>query len=340
MKNPTNCITVLAAASLINLAVGTGAAELGMPDGPSAASNLELTAPIDRWDEAIPLGNGLMGGLLWGAGQNLKLSLDRGDLWDLRTPETILRKDWTYATIKRLVAEKNQAKLIELFDKPYIDFPYPTKIPAGRLELTLAGSQSARSFSLDLRTAVGRVKAGEDTVEVFFSAAEPVAMIRISGPEPKWRIVPPASLKRLGYAPPQTGSDGATSWSLQQASGGLQYAVVVAGRRVGNSTQIAISATSTADGPDPLELGRKRVAAALDAGYEQMLKPHTKWWRQFWSKSSVQVPDAAIQQHYDLVQYFYGAASRRGAPPIPLQGVWTADEGSLPRPGTAIITTI
>ena len=42
------------------------------------------------------------------------------------------------------------------------------------------------------------------------------------------------------------------------------------------------------------------------------------------------VPDLDIQRHYDLVQYFYGAASRRHAPPIPLQGVWTADSGKLP----------
>lgn len=29
-----------------------------------AKSNLHLTAPIERWDEAVPLGNGLLGGLL------------------------------------------------------------------------------------------------------------------------------------------------------------------------------------------------------------------------------------------------------------------------------------
>ena len=28
----------------------------------------------------------LLGGLLWGEGQTIRLSLDRGDLWDLRTP--------------------------------------------------------------------------------------------------------------------------------------------------------------------------------------------------------------------------------------------------------------
>ena len=41
-------------------------------------------------------------------------------------------------------------------------------------------------------------------------------------------------------------------------------------------------------------------------------------------------PDADILRHYYLVQYFYGAASRAGLPPMPLQGVWTADEGGLP----------
>ncbi len=291
---------------------------------------LKLTAPIDRWDEAIPLGNGLMGGLLWGNGGNLKLSLDRGDLWDLRTPATILRTDWTWATIQELVAEGNNAKQVELFDKPYRT-PYPTKISAGRIELTLGGRQAAKSFSLDLRIAVGRADFGDGRMEVFYSATEPVAMIRIIGARPKWRIVAPDSLKKLDYAPPQTGSDDGMSFYVQQAAMGLKYAVVAAERRVGDSTHIAVAVASTTDGTDdPLALGRKRVAAALNAGYDAMLKPHVAWWRRFWSRSSVRVPDAAVQQHYDLVQYFYGAASRRGAPPIPLQGVWTADEGELP----------
>jgi alpha-L-fucosidase 2 len=46
---------------------------------------LHLTAPIRSWDEAIPLGNGMMGGLLWGEKNLLRMSLDRGDLWDERT---------------------------------------------------------------------------------------------------------------------------------------------------------------------------------------------------------------------------------------------------------------
>lgn len=298
--------------------------------GPAAQSNLELTAPIERWDQAIPLGNGLTGGLLWGSGQNLKLSLDRGDLWDLRTPDTLLRDDWTWATIRKLVAEKNQKRISELFDVPYNAFAYPTKIPAGRLELTLAGSQAAESFSLDLASAVAHVKLSSDAVDVFYSAEEPVAMLRVAGPRPKWRIVAPDSLEKLGYGPPEAGSDGPTSWSVQEAALGLKYAVVVGERRVESTTEIALTITSTHDDPDPLALGRRRVKAALHAGYDSMIEPHLAWWRQFWSPSSVRVPDSEVQKHYDLVQYFYGAASRRGAPPMPLQGVWTADQGTLP----------
>ena len=51
---------------------------------PPAELNLVLQAPITTWDEAVPLGNGLMGGLLWGEKQTIRLSLDRGDLWDER----------------------------------------------------------------------------------------------------------------------------------------------------------------------------------------------------------------------------------------------------------------
>jgi alpha-L-fucosidase 2 len=42
------------------------------------------------------------------------------------------------------------------------------------------------------------------------------------------------------------------------------------------------------------------------------------------------VPDPAIQHHYEFVKYLHGAGSRPKAPPMPLQGVWTADAGGLP----------
>ena len=51
---------------------------------PSDHHGLNYTAPARTWDEAIPLGNGIMGALLWGDGQPLNVSLDRTGLWDGR----------------------------------------------------------------------------------------------------------------------------------------------------------------------------------------------------------------------------------------------------------------
>ena len=60
-----------------------------------------------------------MGGLLWGGGGEIKLSLDRGDLWDLRTPKALLADDWTYATIQELVQKRDQKRLVARCDAPY-----------------------------------------------------------------------------------------------------------------------------------------------------------------------------------------------------------------------------
>jgi alpha-L-fucosidase 2 len=309
---------------------------------PAASLNLTLKAPITTWDEAIPLGNGLLGGLLWGEGNLLRLSLDRGDLWDLRAPPQIREPGFNYANLQKLVREKNQREIGRLFDAPY-NHPTPTKIPAGRLEIVLARTQEVERFELNLATAEGRAYfSDQNRCDAFYSAAMPVALIRITGPAPpEIRLRVPGSgqgdtgpdshaVAKLGYPAAKTGSDGNSRWFVQETLGGSQYCVFADSRRVGNTTLIGVTAAGQADGPDPLAIARRRVSDALGKGYEALLKPHTDWWARFWQQSSVQIPDPEILRHYYLVRYFYGAASRRGAPPMPLQGVWTADAGSLP----------
>jgi alpha-L-fucosidase 2 len=332
--------------SALGLAVGRGwAAEETDPFLPARSLNLELAAPIDTWDEAIPLGNGLLGGLLWGHDNTIRLSLDRADLWDLRLQNEFQKKDCTWKTIQRLVAEKNQAELVRRFDAPY-NAPWPTKLPGGRLELSLDPSQRATSFTLDLAHAVGRIGLGNGArLETFFSAAARVAMMRIPGPTPKqWKLIAPgvgkgpghlaeqslAAVQALGYPPAKTGAEGDAKWFVQESVTGFRYAVVAATARDGEDTLLALTITTSNDGPDPVALGRKRLAEALRGGYAKLLRPHEAWWRAFWRKSRVELPDLDHLRHYYLVQYFYGAASRRGAPPIALQGVWTADDGGLP----------
>ena len=43
---------------------------------PPKHCNINLTGPIPRWDDAIPLGNGILGTLLWGQMEHLRNSED------------------------------------------------------------------------------------------------------------------------------------------------------------------------------------------------------------------------------------------------------------------------
>ncbi len=306
---------------------------------------LLLEAPIARWDEAIPLGNGLLGALLWGSGSTLNLSLDRGDLWDERLPELYHESDWNYATIRRLVAAGDAAELVRRFDTPYSQVPYPTKLPGGRLVLELEPGLEAERFWLDGARAVGGVDFAEAEdaaadaaapapLEAILSATDPVGLVRIPGRLRRVTITRPGGLDRLGYpaSEPQAASIAGKGvvWLEQDAAEGASYAILASWREEAGRTLLAWSIASSAEAEQPLAEASRRVEAALDAGFEAQLRPHRNWWRDFWSTSSVRLPDPALQRHYDLVKYFYGAASRTGAPPMPLQGVWTADEGGLP----------
>jgi alpha-L-fucosidase 2 len=333
----THCHTVSAAVFATLLA--SAAAQLAAQ--PPPAHNLRLKAPITSWDDAIPLGNGLMGGLLWGEKNTLRLSLDRGDLWDERThgeAEWWKKHPWTEAKGKG--DPWNQ----------YYNGVTPTKLPGGRLEITLPPDKSATFFELNLATAEGLVDFTDHSqLRAFYSAAVPVVLIRIPGEPTALDLLPagagkdgnagPSSggaVSQLGYPASKRGSEGNAKWFIQDGVDGFQYCVSIETKRAGADTLVALAITSSKDlKPNPapdevVRLARARCASAIVAGYDAMLKPHVAWWHHFWAQSAVSLPDLSLQQYYQFARYLYGAGSRQGAPPIPLQGVWTADNGGLP----------
>ena len=293
---------------------------------------LELDAPIRTWDEAIPLGNGMLGGLLWGADNTINLSLDRGDLWDESTPPEILEGDWNFANMRKLI-KSDWGEFMRRYDGTY-NHAAPTKLPGGRLVLTLGEDKKAKRFTLDMKKAVGTVDFDDgSTLDCFFHAEERVALIRVDEIDVTSTFIRPDGLDRLKYKPASFGADNDVSWMVQEAADGLVYATLTAKRRVGEQTLLAVAITTNREDvkiSDPLVLARKRVAKALDYGFERMFEAHREWWDDFWAISEVTIPDEQIQRHYNLVKYFYGAASRPDAPSMPLQAVWTQDSGGLP----------
>lgn len=96
--------------------------------------NLEFPCLASAWDEAIPLGNGILGALVWQKEDNLRFSLDRSDLWDLRPVDNFSKPEFSFQWIEQQVIGNNNNLVQEMFRDPYLQFPAPSKIPGAALE--------------------------------------------------------------------------------------------------------------------------------------------------------------------------------------------------------------
>ena len=130
---------------------------------PRPEHGLRYTEPTLVWDEAMPLGNGLLGALVWGDGKPLRISLDRTDLWDLRPVPEFQTQEYSYKMMRQWVKEGRIEDLHRLYDKPYGN-PGPTKIPAGRIELTFDDDAKFQTASLDIAKAIAETRLSDGTV--------------------------------------------------------------------------------------------------------------------------------------------------------------------------------
>jgi len=315
---------------------------------PEAAHNLDYSDPATTWDEAMPLGNGLLGALVWGDGDPLRISLDRTDLWDLRPVPEFHTEQYSYAMMRKWVAEGRIEDLHRLYDNPY-GHPGPTKIPAGRIELSLGAKAQFQNAVLDLSRAVTVVRfANGQTADVFVHATKPFGMIRVASASPEGFVLlaPPfaeeiteeagankisaGDLATLRYkAPERHAGEGWTGY-LQEGWGGFRFAVVLMWQKSEAGWDGTWSVATSNDSSNPLKEARRTCQRALKRGFDKMLAEHCRWWSAYWEQASVEVPNAVIERQWYLETYKFGAAARADTPPITLQGPWTADNRKIP----------
>ena len=315
---------------------------------PRAEHGLHYTAPATVWDEAMPLGNGLLGALVWGDGRPLRISLDRTDLWDLRPVPEFHTQEYSYKTMRQWVKDDRIGDLHRLYDKPYGN-PGPTKIPAGRIELTFPDDRVFQSASLDLGKAICETRfANGPVVRVFVHAKERIGLIEVRSGRPARiaLLAPPfagkvteeagagkisaGDLASLRYdAPVESRGDGWTGY-LQKGWGDFRFAVALAWRETGQGWLGAWSIVTSKDSSEPLEAARRQCQQALDTGLDKLLDSHSRWWAAYWDRAAVSVPNPIVERQWYLEMYKFGSAARPDTPPITLQGPWTADNMKIP----------
>ncbi|HYU13325.1 MAG TPA: glycoside hydrolase family 95 protein, partial [Stellaceae bacterium] len=164
---------------------------------PTPTQDLRLwyTQPAANWNEALPIGNGRLGAMVFGGVAEEHLQLNEDTVWagekrDRMNPAGPA----AVKEVRRLLAEGKAAEAEALADKAIIATPrrMPPYQPLGDLTIQFAGTDARTSYErqLDLSDAIARVKYTVGTTtftrEIFASAADQAIVVRLtkSGPSP------------------------------------------------------------------------------------------------------------------------------------------------------------
>lgn len=294
--------------SLLLGALGAASAGAAEP-----AWTLWYRQPAQQWVEALPVGNGRLGAMVFGGIEQERLQLNEDTLW-AGGPYNPANPDAPAALpeIRRLLAAgQNEAaqKLVQekFMSRPIRQMPYQT---VGDLLITMAGGDAAKDYrrELDLDRAVARTEFRIGSVrytrEVFASAPDQAIVVQLTARELE-RADRPAKLNlTLAFQSPQratartegddtlvlagvngeaNGVPGALKFEarLRVRTEGGEVSADGAQLHVSGATSVTLvlaAATSYRRfddvGGDPVAANRRTLAAIADASFAALCERH------------------------------------------------------------------
>ncbi len=168
---------------------------LGPPRPAGSAPDLRLwyRQPAENWNQALPVGNGRLGAMVFGRTGDETIQLNEETLWSGGPYDPVVPGAYrALPEIRRLLFGGDIPAAHDLFGRSMMGRPYEQMKyqPLGNLQLTFPGHESVTDYrrELDLDAAVARVEytvAGTRFVrEIFSSAPAQVIVIRISANRP------------------------------------------------------------------------------------------------------------------------------------------------------------
>ncbi len=96
--------------------------------------------------------------------------------------------------------------------------------------------------------------------------------------------------------------------------------------RPGELVTVATAMMSDLDTKDFRVAAKRRVDSLQPSDIEKLSARHQAWWREFWSRSFIEIPDKLIEQQWYAAQYIMGSCSRAGKVAPGLWGNWITTE--------------
>ncbi len=168
-----------------------------MPFGLSGQENpmrLRYTRPAEKWTEALPVGNGSLGAMIFGGVENERIQFNEETLWTGAPHDYAHQGASAYLdTIRQLLFQGRQKEAEALAMKEFMSIPLGQKAyqPFGDLNLHFPGHGDYSQYSreLDLRKALHRVtyQSGGVTYtrETFASRPDRAIVVRLTSGKKK-----------------------------------------------------------------------------------------------------------------------------------------------------------
>jgi alpha-L-fucosidase 2 len=160
---------------------------------PQQAMVLWYRQPAEKWLEAMPMGNGLMGAMVFGGIQRERIALNESSFWSGRPHDYDNPNALQYfPRIRELVVAGKFQEAEKMADEHFYGLPPAQQAfqPLGDLLLSFDGVENSEDYrrELDMETGVARItyRAGDAvfTREVFVSYPNRVMVVRITCDKP------------------------------------------------------------------------------------------------------------------------------------------------------------
>ncbi len=157
------------------------------------ATTIWFSTPATKWDEALPVGNGRLGAMVFGTVNEERIQLNENTNWSGGPYSTVVKGGYkVLPEIQKLVFSEKYLEAHNLFGRNLMGYPVEQQKYQSLANLHLFHSHSGKATdyqrALDLETGITSVSYAVDDIkyvrEVFSSAPDQAIVIRLTASQP------------------------------------------------------------------------------------------------------------------------------------------------------------
>jgi alpha-L-fucosidase 2 len=283
--------------------------------------------PAEDWKSAIPMGNGRIGGMIFGGIVEDQILINENTIWcGLPTPVDNPRGPELIAKMRRLLAEGKYGEAEELCKNEFMEGKDPSNNrsyqPFGTLQFTYNDQGTATNYlrSLDIEKAIATVSYEQQGVkytrEAFVSAPDQVLVMRITANQPEQISFVSSFERPFGSETKLLGNNiihiSGQAFDENNAHKGVQFDGLAQFVAEGGQTQttengieitnansviLFVSIATDYNISEPLkpltenriEICEQQINAAIEKGYEKLKSDHIADFSSLYNRSSIQI---------------------------------------------------